>query len=66
MRVYTSHTITPGAVWRAALVRATRGQGIIVSSGARTAFELRGPCDAVNLATLLGLRDDQAQVLLSS
>ena len=36
-----------------------------MSSGARTAFELRGACDAVNLATLLGLRGDQAQVLLS-
>lgn len=45
----------------AALVRAVRGQGIILSSGARAAFELRGPYDAVNLATLLGLRGDQAQ-----
>ena len=32
-----------------------------MSSGARAAFELRGPYDAVNLATLLGLRGDQAQ-----
>ena len=45
----------------AALVRAVRGQGVILSSGARAAFELRGPYDAVNLATLLGLRGDQAQ-----
>ncbi|KAK9840602.1 hypothetical protein WJX81_003932 [Elliptochloris bilobata] len=50
----------------AALVRATRGHGIILSSGARAAFELRGPYDAVNLATLLGLRADQAQVAVSS
>jgi len=34
---------------------------MIVSSGARSAFELRGPYDVVNLATLMGLRGDQAQ-----
>lgn len=50
----------------AALVRAVRGQGIILSSGALAAFELRGPYDAVNLATLLGLRGDQAQARTAS
>ena len=39
----------------AALARATRGKNIILSSGARSAFELRSPYDAMNLATLFGL-----------
>jgi len=42
------------------LARETRGKGIIISSGARTAIELRGPYDAVNLATFLGLSEAQA------
>lgn len=48
---------------RAALCRGTRGQGIILSSGARSAFELRGPYDVINLATLMGLSEQQAKVL---
>ncbi len=42
------------------LSRETRGRGIILSSGARTAIELRGPYDVVNLATFLGLSEAQA------
>ncbi|KAG7671205.1 hypothetical protein Ndes2526B_g02328 [Nannochloris sp. 'desiccata'] len=42
------------------LARETRGRGIIISSGARTAIELRGPYDVVNLATFLGLSEAQA------
>jgi ribonuclease P/MRP protein subunit RPP1 len=42
------------------LARETRGRGIIISSGARTAIELRGPYDIVNLATFLGLSEAQA------
>ncbi|BDA47015.1 Ribonuclease P protein subunit p30 [Coccomyxa sp. Obi] len=48
-----------------ALVRAARGHGIIVSSGARTAFELRGPYDVMNLVTLCGLTEQQAKAAMS-
>ena len=34
----------------------------MLSSGARSAFELRGPPDAANLATLFGLSQRQAKV----
>lgn len=43
-----------------ALSRETRGRAIILSSGARTALELRGPYDVVNLGTFLGLSEAQA------
>ena len=43
-----------------ALTRETRGRGIVLSSGARTAIELRGPYDVVNLGTFLGLTEQQA------
>ena len=46
----------------AALARATRGKNIIVSSGARSAFELRSPHDAMNLCTLFGLTMQSAKV----
>ena len=45
-----------------ALTRATRGKGIIISSGARSAFELRGPYDVINMATLFGLSEQDAKV----
>lgn len=45
-----------------ALARATRGKGIIISSGARSAFELRGPYDVINMATLFGLSEQDAKV----
>ena len=49
-----------------ALARATRGRNIIISSGARTAFELRGPYDVINLSTLFGLPESHAKVKLIS
>ncbi len=49
----------------AALARATRGKNIIISSGARTAFELRSPYDAINLSTLFGLPTGQAKVIFA-
>ncbi|KAG0635646.1 RNase P subunit p30-domain-containing protein [Tuber brumale] len=39
----------------AALIRATRGRGIVISSEARRALGVRGPFDVINLATLWGL-----------
>ncbi|KAL6774159.1 RPP30 [Auxenochlorella protothecoides x Auxenochlorella symbiontica] len=45
----------------AALVRETRGRGILLSSGARTVLDLRRPVDVVNLGGLLGLTQQQAQ-----
>ena len=47
-----------------ALARATRGKGIIISSGARSALELRGPYDVINMATLFGLSEQDATVTL--
>ena len=44
-----------------ALTRAARGKGIIISSGARSAFELRGPYDVINMATLFGLSEQDAK-----
>ncbi|CAK7265394.1 RNA-binding RNA processing protein rpp1 [Sporothrix epigloea] len=43
----------------AGLVRATRGRGIVVSSGARSALDLRGPADVVNLLAVWGLAPDR-------
>lgn len=55
---------TDACTHAAALCRATRGRGVILSSGARSAFELRGPYDAMNLGALLGLTEQQAKVCL--
>ena len=44
-----------------ALIRATRGRGIIISSDARNALGLRGPCDLVNLATVWGLKQERGK-----
>ena len=49
-----------------ALSRATRGKGIIISSSARSAFELRGPYDVINTATLFGLSEQDAKVCIQS
>ena len=49
-----------------ALTRATRGKGIVVSSSARSAFELRGPYDVINMATLFGLSEQNAKVSMLS
>ena len=45
-----------------ALARATRGKGIVISSGARAAYDLRGPADVANLATLFGINQKHAKV----
>ena len=41
------------------LIRATRGQGIIISSEAKIALACRGPWDVINLATLWGLGQEK-------
>jgi ribonuclease P/MRP protein subunit RPP1 len=53
------------------LIRATRGRGVLVSSEARRAADVRGPFDVINLATFWGLKQefgmgDGAKVLLHS
>ena len=45
----------------AALIRATRGRGIIVSSEAKTALGLRGAWDVINLATCWGMSQERAK-----
>ena len=45
----------------AALIRATRGRGIVISSEARKALSVRGPFDVINLATLWGLSQDKGR-----
>ena len=42
------------------LIRATKGKHIILSSGARDAFETRSPFDFINLACVFGLTQQQA------
>ena len=42
--------------------KALRGRNIIISSRARNAFELRGPYDIINFASLLGLQEADAKV----
>ncbi|DBA80031.1 TPA: hypothetical protein ACH3X2_007528 [Trebouxia sp. C0005] len=49
-----------------ALTRATRGKGIVVSSSARSAFELRGPYDVINMATLFGLSEHDSKAALTT
>ena len=49
-----------------AVVRATGGAGVIVSSGALRAFELRAPYDVANLSTLFGLSSAAAKEALAS
>ena len=52
----------------AGLCQQLRGRNIILSSGAQAAFELRGPYDIINIASLLGLNpaDAKASVALLS
>jgi len=47
-----------------ALIRATRGRGIILSSEARNALGLRGPHDLINLAHVWGLGQERGKVAL--
>ncbi|KAL4451365.1 hypothetical protein ABPG77_009437 [Micractinium sp. CCAP 211/92] len=49
-----------------ALARETRGRGLVLSSGARSYMELRGPLDVINVATLLGLTPQQAAAAVTS
>lgn len=44
-----------------ALIRATRGRGIIVSSEAAAALGVRAPWDVINLATVWGLSPERAK-----
>lgn len=44
-----------------ALIRATRGRGIIISSEAKVALGLRGPWDVVNLAAVWGLSQERGK-----
>lgn len=41
------------------LIRATRGRGIIISSGAQRALACRGPWDVINLAAVWGLGQEK-------
>lgn len=42
------------------LVRASRGRGLLISSGARQSYSVRGPHDVANLATFWGLPTNRA------
>ncbi len=45
----------------AALIRATRGRGIVISSEARNALGVRGPWDVINLAQVWGLGQEKGK-----
>lgn len=45
----------------AALIRAARGRGIVISSEARKALGVRAPFDVINLATLWGLSQEKGR-----
>ncbi|GAA5913689.1 hypothetical protein JCM8208_005903 [Rhodotorula glutinis] len=47
------------------VVRATEGRGVVVSSGAHRAGEMRAPEDLVNLCALIGLPPSQAKDALT-
>lgn len=49
-----------------ALLRATRGRGIVVSSEARGALTLRAPADVVNLMTVWGLGPERGMEALGA
>lgn len=40
------------------LIRGTRGRGLLISSEARRAADLRGPFDVINLATFWGMKQE--------
>ncbi|KAL2395100.1 hypothetical protein ABEF95_001150 [Exophiala dermatitidis] len=48
----------------AALIRATRGRGIILSSEAKNALGVRGPYDVINLAQVWGLGQERGKEAL--
>jgi ribonuclease P/MRP protein subunit RPP1 len=41
------------------------GRGVVLSSGARQAMELRGPNDVINMGTLFGLSVEFAKAAIS-
>lgn len=47
------------------LVRVCKGKNVVVSSGAESVMELRGPYDLVNLGLLFGLKQDQSKASIS-
>ncbi|EXJ67428.1 uncharacterized protein A1O5_09441 [Cladophialophora psammophila CBS 110553] len=47
-----------------ALIRATRGRGIILSSEAKNALGVRGPHDVINLATIWGVGQERGKEAL--
>jgi ribonuclease P/MRP protein subunit RPP1 len=47
-----------------ALIRATRGRGIIISSEAKSALGLRGPWDVINLAVVWGTSQERGKEAL--
>ncbi|OZJ02403.1 hypothetical protein BZG36_04852 [Bifiguratus adelaidae] len=49
-----------------ALIRATRGKHLIISSEAQKALEVKGPYDVINLGTLFGLNQAVARSTLTS
>lgn len=49
-----------------ALCRCTRGKGIVISSGTRSALDLRSPLDVVNIGTLFNLKEKQAREALDA
>ena len=46
--------------------RPRRGGGVVLTSGSRQATELRAPRDVANLASLFGMRDENARAALSA
>lgn len=48
-----------------ALSRECRGHGIVISSGATSSMELRGPLDVINLGTFWGMTEHQARCAIS-
>lgn len=44
----------------------TKGKNIVLSSGARTSSEIRGPQDIINLGTFLGMSEHQARCAISA
>ncbi|KAK6332831.1 hypothetical protein TWF696_002853 [Orbilia brochopaga] len=50
----------------AALIRATKGKGVIISSEARNAAFCRAPFDVINLATLWGLNQENGNAAITT
>ncbi|KAI8827043.1 RNase P subunit p30-domain-containing protein [Fimicolochytrium jonesii] len=50
----------------AALVQATKGKNILITSEAQKAMEIRGPYDVINLATIFGMTREQAKNALDA